>query len=45
MYLYEVVWRHFQYGYGAALAITLALIMALITAIQFGVLGRRQEGF
>jgi multiple sugar transport system permease protein len=44
MYLYEVVWRHFQYGYGAALAVTLALIMALITAIQFGVLGRRQEG-
>jgi len=44
MYLYETVWRHFQYGYGAAIAITLALIMAFITAIQFGVLGRSSEG-
>jgi multiple sugar transport system permease protein len=39
MFLYDTVWRHFQYGYGASIAITLALIMALITAIQFGVLG------
>ena len=40
MFLLDVVWRHFQYGYGAAIAITLALIMCLITAIQFTVLGR-----
>lgn len=40
MFLLDVVWRHFQYGYGAAIAITLALIMGLITAIQFTVLGR-----
>jgi len=44
MYLYETVWRHFQYGYGAAIAITLAIIMAIITAINFFVLGRRAEG-
>lgn len=43
MFLYDTVWRHFQYGYGAAIAVTLALIMALITAIQFGVLGRGTE--
>jgi multiple sugar transport system permease protein len=42
MFLYDTVWRHFQYGYGAAIAITLALIMALITAVQFGVLGRTE---
>jgi len=45
MYLYDTVWRHFQYGYGAAIAITLALIMALITAVQFGVLGRGSETY
>ena len=43
MYLYDVVWRNFQYGYGAAIAITLALIMAIITAINFLFLGRRAE--
>jgi multiple sugar transport system permease protein len=43
MFLYDTVWRHFQYGYGAAIAITLALIMGLITAVQFGVLGRGSE--
>ncbi len=45
MFLYDTVWRHFQYGYGAAIAITLALIMALITAIQFGALGRGSETY
>jgi len=43
MFLYDTVWRHFQYGYGAAIAVTLALIMALITAVQFAVLGRGTE--
>ncbi len=45
MFLYDTVWRHFQYGYGAAIAITLALIMGLITAVQFGVLGRGSETY
>jgi multiple sugar transport system permease protein len=45
MFLYDTVWRHFQYGYGAAIAVTLALIMAFITAIQFGVLGRGTEAY
>ncbi|MDB5074009.1 MAG: putative transporter permease protein [Chloroflexi bacterium] len=40
MFLQDTVWRHFKYGYGAAVAITLALIMAAITAIQFFLLGR-----
>ena len=43
MYLYDTVWRHFKYGYGAAMAITLALIMAAITAVEFFVLGRSAE--
>ncbi len=43
MYLYDTVWRNFRYGYGAAIAITLALIMAVITAINFLFLGRRAE--
>jgi len=43
MFLYDTVWRHFQYGYGASIAVTLALIMALITAVQFAVLGRGTE--
>jgi ABC-type sugar transport system permease subunit len=44
MYLYDTVWRHFKYGYGAAMAITLALIMAVVTAIQFVFLGRNVTG-
>lgn len=45
MFLLDTVWRHFQYGYGASIAITLALIMALITAIQFTVLGRNTTSY
>jgi multiple sugar transport system permease protein len=42
-YLYEIAWRNFRMGYGAAVAVTLALIMATVTAIQFRFIGRRVE--
>jgi multiple sugar transport system permease protein len=42
-YLYEIAWRNFRMGYGAAVAVALALIMATVTAIQFRFIGRRVE--
>ena len=42
-YLYEIAWRAFRMGYGAAVAVTLAIIMAVVTAIQFRFIGRRVE--
>jgi multiple sugar transport system permease protein len=40
-YLYEMAWRAFRMGYGSAVAVTLALIIAIFTVIQFRVLGQR----
>jgi multiple sugar transport system permease protein len=40
-YLYEMAWRAFRMGYGSAVAVTLALIIAIFTIIQFRVLGQR----
>lgn len=34
-YLYQVAWTSFRMGYGAAVAVAIAFIMALLTAIQF----------
>lgn len=42
-YLYEIAWRAFRMGYGSAVAITLAVIIAIFTAIQFKFLGQRVE--
>lgn len=42
-YLYEIAYRAFRMGYGSAVAITLAGIIAAATAIQFFVVGRRVE--
>jgi ABC-type sugar transport system permease subunit len=42
-YLYEIAYRAFRMGYGSAVAITLAVIIATATAIQFFVVGRRVE--
>jgi multiple sugar transport system permease protein len=42
-YLYQVAWTAFRMGYGAAVAVVIALIMAAITAFQFLVLNRRVE--
>ncbi|MBI1258182.1 MAG: ABC transporter permease subunit [Chloroflexi bacterium] len=42
-YLYQIAWRTFRMGYGAAVAVVLALIMGLFTAIQFRFLGQRVD--
>jgi len=42
-YLYEIAWRSFRMGYGSAVAVTLAIIMATFTLIQFRLVGRRVE--
>jgi ABC-type sugar transport system permease subunit len=36
-----MAWRAFRMGYGSAVAVTLALIIAIFTVIQFRVLGQR----
>lgn len=42
-YLYEIAWRAFRMGYGSAVAVTLAVIIAIFTLIQFRIIGRRIE--
>lgn len=42
-YLFEIAWRAFRMGYGSAVAVSLALIIAAATAIQFRLIGRRVE--
>jgi len=42
-YFYEIAWRAFRMGYGAAVAVTLAIIMAIATALQFRFIGRRVD--
>ena len=42
-YLYQMAWTAFRMGYGAAIAVVLALIIASVTAFQFFFIGRRVE--
>jgi multiple sugar transport system permease protein len=42
-YLYEIAWRAFRMGYGAAVAVSLAIIMAVFTLLQFRFVGRAVE--
>jgi multiple sugar transport system permease protein len=42
-YLWEAGIRAMRMGYGAAIAVTLAVIIAIFTVIQFIILGRRVE--
>jgi multiple sugar transport system permease protein len=42
-YLYEIAWRSFRMGYGAAIAVALAVIMAVFTLFQFRFLGQRVD--
>lgn len=42
-YLWEIAWRAFRMGYGAAIAIAIAVIIAVFTAAQFALIGRRVE--
>lgn len=43
MYLYEVAWHDYNLGYASAIAFGLAVIMGIITAIQFRFLGTDLE--
>ncbi len=43
MYLYQNAWAYYDMGYGSAIAVVLAIIMALFSAALFGLLGRRFE--
>jgi len=42
-YLYQMAWVAFRMGYGSAVAVTIAIIMAVITAVQFLIISRRVE--
>jgi len=42
-YLYQIAWTSFRMGYGSAVALTLAAIIAVFTVVQFALLGRRVE--
>lgn len=45
-YLYQMAWgQSFRLGYGAAIAMTLAVIMGVATAIQFFFVGRQQAEY
>jgi multiple sugar transport system permease protein len=41
-YLYQIAWTAFRMGYGAAVAVVLAAIIATMTLIQFVFIGRRR---
>lgn len=42
-YLYQIAWTAFRMGYGAAVAVALAVIMAAMTLFQFVFINRRVE--
>ena len=42
-YLYQIAWTSFRMGYGSAVAVSLAVIMALFTLVQFRFLGQRVD--
>jgi multiple sugar transport system permease protein len=42
-YLYQIAFTAFRMGYGSALAITLAVIIAIFTLVQFRFIGQRVE--
>ncbi|MBI1279832.1 MAG: ABC transporter permease subunit [Anaerolineaceae bacterium] len=42
-YLYQIAWTSFRMGYGSAVAVALAVIMAVFTLVQFRFLGQRVE--
>jgi multiple sugar transport system permease protein len=43
IYLYQTAWAFFRMGYASAMAVSLALIMVVMTLIQFWLLRRRGE--
>jgi multiple sugar transport system permease protein len=43
MYLYETAWKFFRFGYASSIAVALAVIMIIVTIIQFRILRGRTE--
>jgi len=43
IYLYQTAWAFFRMGYASAMAVSLAVIMILVTLLQFWLLRRRDE--
>ncbi|MBI5668649.1 MAG: sugar ABC transporter permease [Chloroflexi bacterium] len=43
LYLYEAAWEAFRMGFASSVAFTLAIILMIITLIQFFFIGRRVE--
>ena len=43
IYLYNQAWVAFRMGYGAAVAVAIAIIMAVITTFQFLLISRRVD--
>jgi multiple sugar transport system permease protein len=42
-YLFQVAWTSFRMGYGSAVAVAMAAIIAGLTAVQFKLIGQRVE--
>lgn len=42
LYLYHVAWRYFRMGYGATIAVGLAVVIVIFTIIEFRVIGARR---
>ena len=43
VYLYQTAWAFFRMGYASAMAVVLALIMIVVTLIQFRLLRNQGE--
>ncbi|RPI91564.1 MAG: sugar ABC transporter permease [Chloroflexi bacterium] len=43
MYLYETAWKYFRFGYASSMAVVLAIIMIVVTAILFSLMRGRAE--
>lgn len=43
MYLYDTAWRFFRMGYASAMAVALAVVMIVVTLVQFALLRNRVE--
>lgn len=43
MYLYETAWKFFRFGYASSMAVALAIIMIVVTAILFSLMRGRTE--
>ncbi len=43
MYLYETAWKYFRFGYASSMAVVLAVIMIVVTAVLFSLMRGRAE--